>query len=281
MLTTTNHDRDSAGLTYIYPVISRRAGGLSIGINLNPNNACNWQCIYCQVPNLTRGNAPAIDLELLKTELHEFLAYVLNGTFFIDNQVHESMRQIKDIALSGNGEPTSCKEFSDVINIIKSSRHLFQLNEKIKTVLITNGSLIERAYVKDGLTLLNTINGEVWFKLDSATQEGMNKINQSSYTTENILKRLSISTLHCTTLIQSCFFKYNQQEPSEKETDDYLKFLHNVKKQDLLIKEILLYGLARPSMQPEAKQLQALDKTWFEQLATSIEAIGFKTRISI
>ena len=49
MLTTTDHDRGSAGLTYVYPVISRRSGGLSIGINLNPNNACNWRCIYCQL----------------------------------------------------------------------------------------------------------------------------------------------------------------------------------------------------------------------------------------
>ncbi|MBS0311602.1 MAG: radical SAM protein, partial [Proteobacteria bacterium] len=54
-LTSTNHDRDSAGMTYVYPVVSRRAGGVSVGINLNPNNACNWACVYCQVPNLTRG----------------------------------------------------------------------------------------------------------------------------------------------------------------------------------------------------------------------------------
>ena len=55
MLTTDDHRRDSAGLRYVYPVISRRAGGVSIGINLNPNNACNWACVYCQVENLTRG----------------------------------------------------------------------------------------------------------------------------------------------------------------------------------------------------------------------------------
>jgi wyosine [tRNA(Phe)-imidazoG37] synthetase (radical SAM superfamily) len=54
-LTVADHDRGSAGLTYVYPVVSRRAGGVSVGINLNVNNACNWRCIYCQVPGLTRG----------------------------------------------------------------------------------------------------------------------------------------------------------------------------------------------------------------------------------
>ncbi|MDX9945398.1 MAG: radical SAM protein, partial [Azonexus sp.] len=39
MLRTDDHSRDSAGLRYVYPVISRRAGGVSVGINLNPNNA--------------------------------------------------------------------------------------------------------------------------------------------------------------------------------------------------------------------------------------------------
>jgi wyosine [tRNA(Phe)-imidazoG37] synthetase (radical SAM superfamily) len=51
-LTVDDHNRDISGMKYIYPVVSRRAGGVSIGINLNVNNACNWRCVYCQVPNL-------------------------------------------------------------------------------------------------------------------------------------------------------------------------------------------------------------------------------------
>ena len=42
-LSVSDHDRNSAGLTYVYPVISRRAGGVSVGVNLNVNNACNWR----------------------------------------------------------------------------------------------------------------------------------------------------------------------------------------------------------------------------------------------
>jgi DNA repair photolyase len=68
-----NHDRDSTGMRYVYAVISRRAGGVSVGINLNPNNACNWRCVYCQVPDLVRGSRPAIDLPQLERELRELL----------------------------------------------------------------------------------------------------------------------------------------------------------------------------------------------------------------
>ncbi len=72
-LTTQDHSRDVAGLTYIYPVLSRRAGGISVGINFNVNNACNWRCVYCQVPGLSVGSAPDIDLLKLREELCFFL----------------------------------------------------------------------------------------------------------------------------------------------------------------------------------------------------------------
>ncbi|HOI53169.1 MAG TPA: radical SAM protein, partial [Azonexus sp.] len=79
MLRTDDHRRDSAGLRYVYPVISRRAGGVSVGINLNPNNACNWACVYCQVEGLTRGGPPPLELDRLEAELAGFLDDAING----------------------------------------------------------------------------------------------------------------------------------------------------------------------------------------------------------
>lgn len=76
-----DHSRELSGLKYIYSVISRRAGGLSIGVNLNVNNACNWQCIYCEIPNLTRGTPPPIELELLEHELRSFLHEIIYGDY--------------------------------------------------------------------------------------------------------------------------------------------------------------------------------------------------------
>src|SRR2546423_14280261 len=84
-LTTTEHDRGAAGLTYVYPVVSRRARGVSVGVNLNPNKACNWRCIYCQVPGLARGKGPPIDIPRLRSELRGLLTEIVRGDFLARN----------------------------------------------------------------------------------------------------------------------------------------------------------------------------------------------------
>lgn len=137
-------------MTYVYPVISRRAGGVSIGINLNPNNACNWRCIYCQVPNLLRGTAPAIDLAKLGAELRTLLHEIVHGDF-MQRQVPAEARRLHDIALSGNGESTSAREFEQVIELLGRVKADYALPEALKLVLITNGSLIDRDSVQRGL----------------------------------------------------------------------------------------------------------------------------------
>ena len=167
-LTPVNHDRDSAGMTYVYPVVSRRAGGVSVGVNLNPNNACNWACMYCQVPGLVRGTAPEIDLAQLEAELRAMLTDIVHGDF-MQTRVPEGARRLNDIALSGNGEPTSARAFPQVIELIGRVMAEFDLSGKIKLVLITNGSLADRPRVQDGIGKMAALNGEVWFKFDSAT----------------------------------------------------------------------------------------------------------------
>ena len=204
MLSTADHSRERVGYKYVYPVISRRSGGLSVGINLNTNNACNWRCIYCQVPNLTRGSAPPVNLEGLQTELEGFLASILNGDFYKAEKIPKELQKIQDIAISGNGEPTTADEFEQVIEVIELVLMNLSLLNKTKCILITNGSLVNREYVQKGLKKLALINGEIWFKVDSATTDGINRINQVSGNELSALKRLDIAAKHCPTYIQTC-----------------------------------------------------------------------------
>jgi len=105
-LSTTDHDRDTAGLTYVYPVVSRRAGGVSIGVNLNPNNACNWRCAYCQVPGLARGKSPAIDLDRLEAELEDGVARGARGERRAELEVDAGRlvaRDLREVAPHGRG----------------------------------------------------------------------------------------------------------------------------------------------------------------------------------
>lgn len=281
MLTTTDHNRGSAGLTYIYPVISRRSGGLSIGVNLNPNNACNWRCIYCQVPELRRGTAPPIDLDLLETELNGFLDDVLRGDFFQRFEIPAVQQTIRDIALSGNGEPTSSAEFDRVIGLIGGAAGHYGLLGKIKLVLITNGSLIRRDSVQKGLAHWGELGGEVWFKLDSATEAGMRRINGVHHAPETALRNLQAVSRLCTTWLQTCLLAVDGQPPSDLEREAYLHFLTRVQDHGIPISGVLLYGLARPSMQAEAPRLSALPAEWMKAFALDIRKTGLEVRLSL
>ena len=280
MLTTTDHSRDSAGLTYVYPVISRRSSGLSIGINLNPNNACNWRCIYCQVPDLIRGSSPEIDLQQLKDELDGFLKDVIHGDFYDRNDVAEDLRTIRDIAISGNGEPTSAEKFDQIVLLIGQSIRQFHLQNKIKLVLITNGSMAHKKVVQTGLSSMSKTNGEVWFKLDSATNTGLKNINNAGLSIERVKQNLKTVSALCPTWLQTCMFKLDGKPPAENELKSYLQFLSWVKEEGLEIKGVLLYGLARPSMQAEAPRLSNLSEEWMNNFADEIRALKFQIKVN-
>jgi len=277
-LTATNHSRDSAGLHYVYPVVSRRAGGVSVGINLNTNNACNWRCIYCQVPNLQRGSAPPVDLSLLENELRNFLSELLHGAFMLEN-VPPQARRLNDIALSGNGEPTSAAEFEQVIELIGRVMGEFSLNGTIKLILITNGSLIHRPAVRNGIRKMALLNGEIWFKLDSATPQGRMRINHSRQTAETALKNLRIAASLCPTWIQTATFALDGQPTPPDERQAYLKFLARCQEEGIRLQGVLLYGLARPSLQPEAPRLSKPPSTWLEAFASEIRQLGLTVKL--
>ena len=274
-LSVIDHSRDSAGLRYVYPVVSRRAGGVSIGINLNTNNACNWRCIYCQVPDLVRGTAPPVDLALLEKELGGFLQELQHGDFM--RRVPPEARRINDIAISGNGEPTSAQEFADVIEVISELKPA-----DLKLVLITNGSLMQRDNVQQGLRRMAQLNGEVWFKLDRATEAGMALVNDTRMTMEKVRQNLAAAVACCpNTWLQTCWFALDGIVPGVQDEDDYVDFLTGLLRGGIRPQGVLLYGLARPSLQTEAPRLSALSSGQMESFAARIRMAGVDVRLSV
>ena len=270
MLNIKDHSRDSAGMKYVYPVVSRRAGGVSVGINLNVNNACNWACVYCQVPNLTRGGPPPVDLDRLESELRGFLHSVTEGDFLV-KQVPPEARRLMDLAFSGNGEPTSAPEFADAIERVGRIMREFELPESVKLRLITNGSLLFRPVVQKGIAKIGALNGEVWFKLDQATEAGIKRINGVRLTPEKVREYLLVCTELAPTWVQTCYFAMDGQETDEAGRAAYLDLIASVRGK---IMGVHLYGLARPSMQPDASRLSNLSADKFQRLARSISSLG-------
>lgn len=265
-------------MTYLYPVISRRAGGVSIGINLNPNNACNWRCAYCQVPNLVRGVAPEIDLDCLGSELEAMLDQVLHGDF-MDRRVPEDCRRLCDVAISGNGEPTSCRSFDAVVAVITGQMNSQGLSIPLR--LITNGSYVHKAHVQAGLSLMSSNHGEVWIKVDSVTDTGIRRINGIKLDEARLRQQVETAAQHCPTWIQTCMVAWDGQPPAADEISAYLQFLSRLKQEHTPLRGVMLYGLARPSLQQEATHLTALDSQWMEDMAVQIRQCGYDVTLSV
>jgi len=280
LLSAKNHDRDVVGMTYVYPVISRRAGGVSVGINLNPNNACNWHCAYCQVPNLTRGVAPVIALEVLRNELTAMLDDVMHGDF-MQQHVPEDCRQLCDIAVSGNGEPTSCQQFDVVVGIILEVMNTFSLLGVIPVRLISNGSYVHKTHVQRGLHLMAANKGEVWIKVDAVTDEGIARINGIEASAALLFKQVKCVAVVCPSWIQTCMLAWHGEEPSKDDIAAYLAFLGRLKEENVPIQGVLLYGLARPSLQSEAENISPLSSAWMKMMSSKIQAVGFPVKLSL
>lgn len=276
MLTTTDHNRDYAGFRYAYPVVSRRAGGVSVGINLNPNNACNWACIYCQVPDLARGGPPPIDLAQLERELCTLLEDVLRGDF-MQREVPEEARQLMDVAFSGNGEPTSAEEFDAAVERVIAVMQRFDLSQKVKLRLITNGSLMHRPAVRSGIARIGLQQGEVWFKIDRGSAEGISMVNRTSLEPLKARSNLELCCSLAPTWVQTCWFMLDGRAPDNDEEEAYLDLLRPVTKK---IRGVHLYGLARPSLQPDAPRLGRLPPTHLAAFAARIASLGTEVNLS-
>jgi len=275
-LSASDHDRDSAGLTYVYAVLSRRAGGVSVGINLNPNHACNWRCVYCQVPELKRGGPPPIDLTLLKRELEGLLDEVVAGDF-LATRAPAGQRRLVDVAFSGNGEPTSAPEFPAAVALAEAALRRRGLLPDVALRLITNGSRLDREPVREGLRRLGRAGGEAWFKVDAVGPEAMAATNGVGLRPETVERRLLACASLCRTWVQTCLFGLDGRAPPEAALAALLGFYGRVAGP---IAGVHLYGLARPSLQPGAARLSRLEAPWLEAFGERVRGLGVAVQVS-
>ncbi|MAE29575.1 MAG: radical SAM protein [Planctomycetes bacterium] len=280
-LTPRDHDRGAAGLRWVYPVVSRRAAGVSIGLNLNPNRACNWRCIYCQVPDLVRGVPQpfeAADLAALEGELRGFLDQILRGDF-MERCVPAEARQLRDIAFSGDGEPTLLAAFPEVVELVGRVLLDEGLVGKLKLVLITNGSRLARPEVQRGIATMEELGGEVWFKLD-AVGAGREMINDVRLSDARVAENLATCAGLCPTRLQICLFKRAGKAPEEKDLERLLAFIEARVAAGVALGESLLYTIAREPLQVEGPSLAALDAKSLDDIAARMRRRGLAASTS-
>jgi wyosine [tRNA(Phe)-imidazoG37] synthetase (radical SAM superfamily) len=241
------HSRDFQSNLYVYPVLSRRAGGISIGVNLNRNKYCNFHCVYCQVDQAESGEDEFVDLQQLRSELDWTVDYVISGRIFQEKQfgnTPQSLRRLNDIALCGDGEPTAYRNFTEAVTICADVRRTRRLDD-VKLVLITNASLLHRWNVLPGLEILDRNNGEIWAKLDAGTEAYYRQIARSAVPWQRILDNLRDAARARPIVIQTLFMRINDQPPTLVEIEEYCRRLHEIVAAGGQIKLVQIHTVAR------------------------------------
>jgi wyosine [tRNA(Phe)-imidazoG37] synthetase (radical SAM superfamily) len=208
------------------------------------------------------------------------LAELVEGDF-MQSSVPAGLRQLNDIALSGNGEPTASPQFGEAIEIVGRQSSRFGLANSIKTVLITNGSQLTKPAVLTTLDALSALNGEIWLKVDRAPVDGFSWVNQVSLKADQLTRHLVSASSRCRTWVQTCMFALDGFPPDEAEVRSYLQLLANAKQEGADLAGVLLYGIARPSTQPEASRLTNAPEAWMRALADRIEALGLPVKLTL
>jgi wyosine [tRNA(Phe)-imidazoG37] synthetase (radical SAM superfamily) len=262
-----SHPRSFAENLYVYPVLSRRAGGISIGINLNRDQFCNFRCIYCQVERAEEKSPEAndaksaeseIDLPRLAEELDWILEQYASGQLFQTarfSRVPEALRRLNDIAFSGDGEPTACNNFAAAVAVCAEARRRHHLDEA-KLVLITNATLLHRPPVQEGLAILDRNHGEIWAKLDAGTEAYYAHVARSAVAWRRILENLLATARARPIVIQTLFMRIHDQPPPAEEIAAYIERLREILAGGGQIKLVQIHTIARPPAEPYAAPLE-------------------------
>jgi wyosine [tRNA(Phe)-imidazoG37] synthetase (radical SAM superfamily) len=286
----TDHARLFEHNRFVYPVLSRRSGGISIGVNLNPDKICNFDCIYCQVDRRSQSETRFVETAALVQELGTTLDLVTSGQIyetpkFRDVPLH--LRRLNDIAFSGDGEPTTYKNFDEIIEACAEVKLQAELRiadcglrienpspkseirnpkSEIKMVLITNASMFHRPHVQRGLAILDENNGEIWAKLEAGTDEYYHLIERTPIPFRQVLDNITAAARVRPVVIQSLFMRVNGEPPSQSELEAFCDRLNEIATAGGRLKLVQIYTVARrpaesfvgPLTDPEVDAIVAL-----------------------
>lgn len=250
----------------MYPVLSRRAGGISIGVNLNVDKICNFDCIYCQVDRTEAVAKHRVDVGRLGDELRAMVEMVVSGQLFAHERFRDTpalLRRLNDIALSGDGEPTTCRNFEQVVAACADVRRDYRLDD-MKLVLITNATMFHREGVRRGLALLDTHNGEIWAKLDAGTEGYYREVDRTVIPFEQVLNNLREAARVRPIVIQSLFMHIHDVPPPADELEAFCQRLQYLLTAGGQIKLVQVHTVAR---QPAENWVAPLSNAEVDALA--------------
>ena len=265
----TDHQRSFLAYRYVYPVLSRRSGGMSLGVNLNPDKVCNFDCIYCQVDRTTQSETRFVGMEQLLDELRELLTVMATGEIYDSEKFRNTppeLRRLNDIAFSGDGEPTTYKNFDEIIAACAEIKRDMGLDD-VKMVLITNASMFHRPHVERGMQVLDANRGEVWAKLDAGTEAYYHRIERTPIPFRQILENITRTAKIRPLVIQSLFMRVHGEPPTTEELTAFCDRLAGIVAAGGQLSYVQIYTVAR---RPAESYVAPLEDAEVDQIAARV-----------
>lgn len=227
---------ESLGNRFVYAVVSPRANGLTVGVNMNPDKFCNFDCEYCEIDRTVTATEKNLNVEVMAEELQRLLLQAQSR----DLHLPENLPRLRLVALSGDGEPTLCPNFLDAVRAVVHIRALGRA-PFFKMALITNGTGLDIEQVQDGLRLF-TPHDEIWAKMEAGTQRYMEAVNHPDCLLDKILDNILLVARKRPVIIQSLFALLNHEEPSAEEVEHYAERLRDLKRAGAQISLVQVYS---------------------------------------
>jgi len=240
--------RDFLDNRFVYVVVSARARGLLVGVNMNPDKECNFGCVYCEVQRSEPPREWTLDPDVMAHELKRTLTTVREGRLRELPCYHalpDELLQLRHVALSGDGEPTYSPLFTESVQSVVHIRALGGV-PFFKIVLMTNATGLDRPTIQEGLKYF-TKSDEIWAKLDGGTQAYVNRVNRMEIPIEKVLENILVLARQRPVIIQSLFPSINGEEPPLEEIEQYAQRLRQLKSAGAQIPLVQIYSASRPT----------------------------------
>lgn len=240
--------REFTSSRFVYTVISPRAHGLSIGVNLCPDQQCNFNCVYCEVDRSKPPASKSLDINIMAAELRRALSSIFSGQIRANPQyanLPEELLGLRHVTLSGDGEPTLCPSFADAVRTILQIRAGGGF-PFFKLVLVTNTTGLDNPQVEQSLRLFHS-EDEVWAKLDAGSKEYFQKVNLPQVPLSKVMANILMLGRRRPVVIQSLFPLFDGTEPPAEEIEQYVGRLQELKAAGAMISLVQIYSATRPN----------------------------------
>ncbi len=268
-----DHRRELDDNRYVYAVVSRRSRGLSIGVNLNPDKACNFACAYCQVDRTRPGGPREVDPARLASELDHLLALVAGGELWSVppfDTAPPALRRVNDIAFAGDGEPTACPVFAEAVGVVGRLRAARGL-DAVRVILLTNATLFHRPAVWAGLEALAALDGEIWAKLDAGTQAWFEVVDGTRLSLDRVVDNITRAARRWPLTLQCMFPTWEGAPPPPAEIDAWLGRVRAILDAGGRLREVQVCSVAR---RPADPRIGVLPEEGLREIADRVRRLG-------